>query len=66
MKREEILRQAETLINGDRAKDYGDAKQNFEDIANLWTVFLGTKITREQVAVCMILMKCSRLMQAVN
>ena len=64
MKREEILRKAETLINGDRAKDYGDAKQNFEDIANLWSVFLGTKITREQVAVCQILMKCSRLMKS--
>ena len=60
MKREEILRKAETLINGDRAKDYGDAKQNFEDIANLWSVFLGTKITREQVAVCQILVQCSR------
>ena len=64
MKRDEILKQAEKLINGDRNKNYGDAKQNFQDIADLWSVFLGTKVTREQVAVCMILMKCSRLMKS--
>jgi len=33
MKRDEILKQAETLINGDRAKDYGDAFDNFGRIA---------------------------------
>tara|TARA_R100001443_G_scaffold30122_1_gene43639 strand:+ start:8282 stop:8701 length:420 start_codon:yes stop_codon:yes gene_type:complete len=64
MKRNEILKQAEKLINGDRNKNYGDAKQNFQDIADLWSVFLGTKVTQEQVAVCMILMKCSRLMKS--
>ena len=64
MKRDEILKQAGKLINGDRNKDYGDAKQNFQDIADLWSVFLGTTVTREQVAVCMILMKCSRLMKS--
>ena len=38
MKRDEILRQAETLINGARAADYGDAKENFKNIADLWSV----------------------------
>ena len=64
MKRDEILRQAETLINGDRAQDYGDAKENFQDIGDLWSVFLKTEINAEQVAVCMILMKCARLMKS--
>ena len=64
MKRDEILRQAETLINGDRAQNYGDAKENFQDIADLWSVFLKTEINTEQVAVCMILMKCARLMKS--
>ena len=64
MNRDEILRQAETLINGDRAQDYGDAKENFQDIGDLWSVFLKTEINAEQVAVCMILMKCARLMKS--
>ena len=33
MKRDEILQKAEQLINGDRAKDYGDAEHNFSRIA---------------------------------
>ena len=50
MKRDEILRQAETLINGDRAQDYGDAKENFQDIGDLWSVFLKTEINAEQAS----------------
>ena len=38
MKRDEILKEAENLINGDRAKDYGDAEDNFERIATGWNV----------------------------
>tara|TARA_R100001480_G_scaffold119341_2_gene118433 strand:+ start:1383 stop:1634 length:252 start_codon:yes stop_codon:yes gene_type:complete len=62
MKRDEILRQAETLINGARAADYGDAKENFKNIADLWSVYLGTEVSRQDVAVCMILVKAARLM----
>jgi hypothetical protein len=64
MTREEILREAEALINGDRANDYGDAKQNLQDIADLWSVFLGRQITRQEVAVCMVLLKSARLMKS--
>lgn len=64
MTREEILKEAEKLINGERAKDYGDAKQNFQDIADMWSVFLGQRITRQQVAACMILVKTARLMKS--
>ena len=45
-------------------QNYGDAKENFQDIADLWSVFLKTEINAEQVAVCMILMKCARLMKS--
>ena len=45
MNREEILDTAGDLINGDRAKDYGDAHKNFQDIAKLWSVILGTEVT---------------------
>lgn len=63
MRRTEVLEQAEQLINGDRAADYGDAKQNFQDIADMWTVYLGTPVSRQDVAVCMILVKAARLMK---
>ena len=36
MKRDEILKEAENLINGDRAKDYGDAYTNHKRIADIW------------------------------
>lgn len=63
MKREEILQKAESLINGDRAKDYGDAHKNFQDIAKLWSVVLDKEITEEQFVLCMIMVKAARLMK---
>jgi len=63
MKREEILQTAENLINGDRAKEYGDAQKNLQDIADLWTVILEKDVTLEQVALCMIMVKAARLMK---
>jgi hypothetical protein len=63
MKREEILQTAENLINGDRAKEYGDAQKNLQDIADLWSVILEKEVTLEQVALCMIMVKAARLMK---
>ena len=61
MKREDILRQAEKLINGDRAKDYGDAYVNHKRIADMWSVVFGKEVTVRQVILCMIAMKVARL-----
>jgi len=63
MKRDQLLHKAEELINGDRAKEYGDAKKNFEDIAKLWSVVLGIEVTPQQMALCMIMVKAARLMK---
>jgi len=63
MKRDQLLQKAEELINGDRAKEYGDAKKNFEDIATLWSVVLEKEITPQQMALCMIMVKAARLMK---
>jgi hypothetical protein len=63
MKRDQLLHKAEELINGDRAKEYGDAKKNFEDIAKLWSVVLEVEITPQQMALCMIMVKAARLMK---
>lgn len=59
-----ILTEAEEIINGQRAMDYGDAKVNHERIAALWNPFLQNRkwetVTPEDVAVMMILVKIAR------
>ena len=60
-KREEILQEAEKLINGNRAKDYGDAYENHERIAKMWSVLLDTDVSVSQVYQCMVAVKLSRL-----
>ena len=63
MRREQILEKAEELINGPRATHYGDAYQNHERIAKLWTVVLGMEVTVSQVYLCLNQLKISRLIE---
>ena len=49
MQRDEILDKAKELVNGDRAKDYGDAYLNHKRIADLWSVVLEKEISVSQV-----------------
>jgi hypothetical protein len=63
MHRSKILKDAEFLINNDRKKDYGDPKINHGRIADLWSVVLERKIEPHEVALCMALVKISRLVQ---
>lgn len=62
MTREEILNKANELVNGDRAKIYGDAFENHGRIAALWSVVLDRDVSVAEVYQCMILVKISRLM----
>lgn len=61
-----LLQQANDIINGPRANDYGPVKENFERIAALWSVVLGNTITWEQVALCLVQLKVSRLVNSPN
>ena len=63
MKRDEILKKAESLINGDRDREYGDAHKNFQDIAKLWSVILEKEIIEQQFVLCMFMVKAARLMK---
>ena len=63
MNRKQILNKAEKMINGPRAKDYGDAHENHQRIAMLWSVLLNTEVTVAQVYQCMIAVKLSRLIE---
>ena len=66
MNRNDILKSAMELINGDRAKDYGDAHENHQRIAELWSIVFGIKITVYQVVLCLILLKVARLIYSPN
>lgn len=55
-----ILREADGLVYGDRSGDYGDPVRNHERIAAMWTEYLGVDITARQVAICMVFVKLSR------
>ena len=59
---QDLLDEAKKLIGGDRQTDYGDKLTNHENIANFWSIFLKTKITPHDVAICMALVKVARLM----
>jgi len=50
------------LLN-DRGADYGDAIDNFERIAIIWTAIFGIPVTRAQVALCMAGVKMARLVE---
>ena len=54
MNRKQILEKAEKMINGPRAKAYGDAHENHKRIAKLWSVILEREVTVSQAYQCMI------------
>jgi|TARA_Y100000114_G_scaffold152275_1_gene170354 hypothetical protein len=68
--REAFLREAEDLINGERARDYGPARKNHERIADIWSVVLqqklNTSLSPEDVVACMIGLKLARLSQDIT
>ena len=64
MKRDDILKNAMKLINGKRSKDYGDADENHQRIADLWSVVFGFIVLVWQVYLCLILVKVARLINS--
>jgi len=72
MNRDEILKLAEELINGDRAKDYGSAQANFCRIKQGWNVIIQAALTTHgelnegHVALMMAWVKISRLCQTID
>lgn len=55
------LERALALVRGDRGRDYGRPRDDYGRTAALWSAYLGVPVTAEQAAVCMILVKVSRL-----
>ena len=55
-----ILEEAENVVNGARAREYGSVRANFEMIANLWSDYLETEVFSHDVAHMMMLLKIAR------
>lgn len=68
--RKDFLDEAEKLINGPRAKDYGPAKMNHERIAAIWNIMLDKKLVQaiapEDVVACMVGLKLARLAEDIT
>ena len=64
--RKYFLDEAEKLINGPRAKEYGPAKFNHERIAKIWSVILAREVTAQEVVACMVGVKLARLAETIE
>lgn len=60
MTRSDILTIAEKVITGERQDMYGQPEDSFSQIASLWSAYLGVKVSREDAAHMMILLKIAR------
>lgn len=58
--REKLLLDAANVVCGERQEQYGDIEDCFEIIADLWTGYLDTGVTKRDVANMMILLKVAR------
>lgn len=61
MNRHELLQEVDKIINSDREKQYGTPENNFQLIAEYWSIFLQTPITAQDVGVLMALLKIARI-----
>ena len=61
MKGKQVLKEAEELIYAARDEIYGNPRTNHQRIADLWSAILDVDIEPEDVVLCMIAVKMSRL-----
>lgn len=62
--RVEALRQAATIIQGERDDTYGGPEDNFARIAKIWSVIFAMEVTPTQVAAAMAGVKLARLVNS--
>lgn len=58
-----VLDEAQEAVFGARQSNYGHPRVNFQRIADLWSVIVGTAITPEQTGLMMVCLKIARLME---
>ncbi len=59
--KEDVCDIAKRLTSYDRQTDYGSPIEDFTKQAKMWGAILGTNVTPQQIAMCMIAVKLSRL-----
>lgn len=59
--RTQVLEDASSLINGQRASDYGEPSKSFNVIAEMWSAYTGHSIAASDVCHMMALLKIARL-----
>ena len=59
--RAKTLDTAKEMITGHRERDYGSPENNFQIIADLWSIYTGTVITALDVSMMMCLLKIARI-----
>ena len=60
-KREECLRKACEIVNGQREKSYGTPEDNFKVIAEMWSAYLEADVSAVDVSMMMSLLKIARI-----
>lgn len=65
-RRKEALAEVEGCVCRDRQSTYGDPEDNFANIANMWSVYMGTTFKAHDVAAMMMLVKIARLKSSPN
>lgn len=60
MEEEDVLEEALRITRGDRQAQYGPPDQDFTRTAKMWSALKGVEFTPKEVALFMILLKCSR------
>ena len=60
-KREECLRKACEIVNGQREQSYGTPEDNFKVIAEMWSAYLEADVSAVYVAMMMSLLKIARI-----
>ena len=56
----EIIEQAAKLVGGERNEQYGDIVDCHQKIADLWSAYLGSDVSPQDVAILMALLKIAR------
>ena len=57
---ENLLKHAKNIFRK-RRSEYGEAREGFESVAKRWSLVLGQEVTPEQVVLCMVELKLTRL-----
>lgn len=61
---ESILQEAERIVAGPRQQDYGHPLDDFTKTAAMWAGIFGVTVSAEQVALAMMCVKMSRLLNS--